>query len=325
MFSKFKSTVLHTDVEMQDGPTTPLQERPPANRMRRESQYRAVAHTMNKTVSGRYIRTWSAWLLVTISIHIAIYIAMTAQDLRKNLHVANSPLAKLNVFVVTFFTILLPILCGIFLRILAGALAGLLLGERGYSVHSASLLLAINLRSKLDLQQYTMLFRGTEKGIKSVLIVRLIGDYVTYLSVPFVALALLIRLEDNKCWMAYDWAWLLFALLWPTVWSLGVAGYMIKFWGSQECIRTAASPGLSSFLQTTLDMGLVLKDADGDASRLSGRWRYGHKVLRGESYLGVDQSFLGLVKEDECLSLTDMLVALEREDGTYSGKIVQQF
>lgn len=291
--------------------------------MRRESQYRAVAHTMNKTVSGKYIRTWSAWFLLVLAIHLALYIGIAGQDLRKNLHLANSPLAKFNFFIVTLMVSALPFICRYFFITLTSAVAGLLLGERGYSVPSASLLLAVNLGSRLNCQQYAMIFRDAEKGIKSTVLMCLMSDCIILMGMPFVSLALQVRLVEDKCWMGYDWAWLLFALLWPIMCGLITIAYLIKYWNSQECIRAGCPPGVSSILQAALDLALVLKDADGNPDRLSGRWRYGHKVIQGEGYVGVDLSYLGLVQESECVSLTEMLLAIEREDTSYPGKIIQ--
>lgn len=323
MFSHFKSSATQSDFDRQDETMTPLHGRPQMQRIRRESQYRAVAHTMNKTVSGRYIRTWSTWFLLALAIYIAIYVGIAGQDLRKNLHLANSSLAKLNFLIVTFMVFTLPLTCRYFLNKLSCAIAGLLLGERGYSVPSAGLLLAVNLGSRLHLQQCALLFHNAEQGIKDIVLIRLIGDYITLMGIPFVSLALQIRLEDDKCWMGYNWAWLLFALLWPTIYSLVTIAYITRYWGSQECIRAGCPPGVTSTLQAALDLALILKDADGNADRLSGRWRYGHKIMQGEGYMGIDQSFLGLVQENECLSLTDMLLAIEREDSSYGGKVIQ--
>ncbi|CAO2658597.1 Nn.00g063200.m01.CDS01 [Neocucurbitaria sp. VM-36] len=287
MFSS-KASVIHTDIKLQDEPTTPLYGRPHLNRLRHESQFCAAAHTMNKTVSDRFIRAWSVCFFLTLAVYITIYVGIAVQDLRKDLHLANSPLAKSNFFVVTFMVFTLPVVCRYFLKVLVGALAGSLLGERGYSVQYACLLLAVNLRSDLNMKHYAMLSHLAENGVRIVVAIRLVSDYLTSLGVPFVSLALLVRSVNDQCWMGYHWSWLFFAILWPSFWSFVVLLCLTRFWSSQQCIRDGLTLGISPILQGALDLALVMEAAGMDVNKFSGRWRYGHRVMREEGYLGID-------------------------------------
>lgn len=286
---------------------------------------------MNKIVSGRFIRSWSCYCFLALVLILSLYLAIALQDLRPNLHVSNSALAKLNVLLITTLALTLPLTARFFIRKLAGALAGLLLSQRGYSVNAACILLSTNLGLGLQIPQFTQIFSSSrtnnDPGLRAILLLRLVSDILIFASVPFVSLAILIRRDDTDklCYIAYDRAWLLFAILWPCILTLAALIYLLKFWHSHECIRTSVLSDTSAALQIAHDLGLVLADADGDMQRVSGRWQYGHRVPAGEDgaallELGLlEHSFLGLVREEECASLTEMLMAMEGGEEEWKG------
>jgi hypothetical protein len=238
------------------------------------------------------------------------------QDLRKNLYIANSSLANFALLYVTLTAYVLPLICRFFLKILAASIAGALLSEQAYSVASACVLLAIHLQITPDLRQNFLVFRRTEKGMRGILIIRLVSDYIIHLVVPFVVLSLRVRSTNNQCWMGFDWSWLLLAFLWPSTWSIAAILYMSKYWRSQECIRSTA---LSTTPQVARDMKWVIRSEEDGLAK--GKWRLGYRAMQGHESATIDQSYLGLVREEECISMTDMLLAMEAEHDTFGDRL----
>lgn len=178
--------------------------------------------------------------------------------------------------------------------------------------------------------------RLAEKGVRGVLIVRLVAEYVVFCAVPGVCLALVVRKgavegeglagtegggREETCFIAFDRAWLLFSMLWPVMWSLGVLVYLVRYWGEMECVRTSVPGGVGGVVQAARDMRLMLGEKDMlNVCDIPRRWRYGYRI-RGndeESWAEVEieaekTAYLGLVREDECLSITDWLVGMEKD------------
>lgn len=322
-FPRATVTDVHSGFDLSDGPTSPLCDRPEVKspRLRRESQYRAVADTLDKTIAGNTLRTWSFYFIVTLAVHIAVYIGISKQNLREDLYQIDSPMAKFELFYVTLTAFIIPLVCRFFLKILVAAVAGHLLAERAYSVPSACLLLAVNIRMDPDIHQNILFFRGAEHGVRGVIIMRLISDYIVYLMIPFVSLALLVQASNNGCWMGFDWGWFLVVQLWPSVWSLLAVGYMVKYWKSQQCIRSELIPTTPTILQVATELALVVQSQAND-SQPSGKWRHGHRSSHKD---GIFQPQLGLVREDECITLTEMLLAMEEEGSVYQYNAMRDF
>ncbi|KAH7084827.1 hypothetical protein BKA63DRAFT_484851 [Paraphoma chrysanthemicola] len=322
---KFPWTSVHDaedDYQLPCGPESPLKGRSGnVPHKRRESQFRAVAETMNTTIAGHHIRTWSAYFYIILAINLALYIGIAKQDMRKNLYVANSSLADSSLLYITFVAFVLPLVCRFFLRLLAASVAGALLSRQAYSAPAACALLAIHLQTTPNIRQNLLVFRADGVGVRDVLIIRFIGDYVVHFTAPFVTLSLFIRSAHDQCWMSFDWGWLFFVVLWPSLWSVAATLYMARYWQCQECTRSFAFAEMPSVSQAAKDLKWVTNDEDEHLP--AEKWRLGYRIKQDHESSVIDQTYLGLLREDECISMTDMLSAMEQDDGTLGGRLPQ--
>ncbi|KAF2025113.1 hypothetical protein EK21DRAFT_93515 [Setomelanomma holmii] len=228
-------------------------------------------------------------------------------------------MAMCEVLYVTFTAYLLPLICRLFLKALVSAVAGALLSEQSDSVPSAYVLLAVYYRTTPDFHKNMLFFRGAEGGVRSVLAIRIVGDCIVHLMVPFVSLALPVQWSDRECWLSFDWGWLLFVLFWPSICIIAAMLYLMKYWGSQQCIQSMAYSKVPAVLQIAKHLKTIIRGEDDNQP--PGKWRLGYRVKQGDEIAMIDQSYLGLVREDECTSMTDMLLAMEREDETVGGRL----
>lgn len=148
------------------------------------------------------------------------------------------------------------------------------------------------------------------------------SDYVLGLGVPFVTLALTYQVNKDACYLGYEWGWLLLGLLWPALWTVTLLVFLMRFLGSREATRVGPDPGLMEVEQAGMDLRLMTKEAGSEKERVAvvkRRWRHGIKMVR-EREDGEPEFFLGLVREEDYISMRDFLDAIE-EDDTFGGRV----
>ncbi|KAF2688299.1 hypothetical protein K458DRAFT_414078 [Lentithecium fluviatile CBS 122367] len=309
------------DIEDQ---TTPLNHSSAAmTDLNKDPDWRALGRKIPRKRSGRSIRNYSIVTFIGIVVNTAIYVGFTAKNMKGYIFLAGSSLAKVNFLYVTLATLLVPWGCKLSLTELAAKIAEMFISEQAYSAENAFFLVAVYLRMNLDLKQYKAVLRSSERGVRTVAFIRLVGDYMVQLSVPFFSLALVYKVKEDSCWMGYEWEWLLLGLLWPSLWTVGILITLMKFWSSQGFVSSGEISMTQGITRAAVYLKVIIQEGGGDWSKgdwtkVTGKWKLGCR-LSERSGEEEPELYVGLVREEQCVSLRELFSAIEEDDQSVGG------
>lgn len=185
---------------------------------------------------------------------------------------------------------------------MAAGVAGHLVGKTTYSAKSACVLSTINLQIALDLDIYMIILHGSEPGVWTVVFIRLVADHILGFGVPFFSLSALYKVQNGMCYLEFHWGWLLFGLLWPSLWTLGIIGFIMTTRSSKshDLIRITELHSIPTLYQAASDLKFIIEAADRNTSAVEGKWKFGIRRIN------TPKMHLGFVGEEECVSIREL-------------------